>query len=109
MEYSHPVNRAEVLKRVAARGVAAEAEIGAVSRLLYVQLLSSLQRGQTVEVPGFGIFGTRVAGVKKIRKIPYFQPSPDLARRANARFRDLKPLVVGSYRQVPAAGEVEYR
>lgn len=103
------MNRADVLKRVADRGVAGEAEIGAVSRLLYVHLLSSLQRGQTVEIPGFGTFGTRVAGVKKIRKIPYFQPSTELARRANARFRDLKPLVTGSYQQVAAPGDLEYR
>ncbi len=109
MEQSDSVNRAEILKRVVDRGVAGEAEIGAVSRLLYVQLLSSLQRGQTIEIPKFGIFGTRVAGVKRIRKIPYFQPSTELARRANARFRDLKPLVIGSYRQVPASGDVEYR
>ncbi len=103
------MNRADVLKRVTDRGVAREDEIGTVSRLLYVQLLSALQRGQTVEIPGFGTFGTRVAGVRKIRKIPYFEPSPELSRRANARFRDLKPLVVGSYQEVPGPGEVEYR
>lgn len=103
------MNRAEVLKRVVDRGVAGEAEIGTVSRLLYAHLLSSLQRGQTVEIPGFGIFGTRVAGVKKFRKIPYFQPSSELAGRANARFRDLKPLVTGSYQPVPATGDVDFR
>lgn len=103
------MNRADVLQRVVERGVAGEAEIGAVSRLLYVQLLSSLQRGLTVEIPRFGTFGTRVAGVKKIRKIPYFEPSPELAERANARFRDLKPLVIGTYEQVPAFGDVEFR
>jgi septal ring-binding cell division protein DamX len=109
MEQPDPVNRADVLKRVVERGVAGEAEIGVVSRLLYVQLLSSLQRGLTVEIPGFGTFGTRVAGVKKIRKIPYFEPSPELAERANARFRDLKPLVIGTYERVPAFGDVEFR
>jgi cell division septation protein DedD len=103
------VNRADILKRVIERGVAGEADVGAVSHLLYVQVLSSLQRGLTVEIPRFGTFGTRVAGVKRIRKIPYFQPSPELAERANARFRDLRPLVVGSYEQVREGGGVEFQ
>lgn len=103
------MNRADILKKCVERGVAAEAEIASVSRLFYVHLLSALQRGQNVEVPRFGTFGTRVAGVKKIRKIPYFEPAPELAERANQRFKDLKFLLIGTYEQVPAFGEAEFK
>jgi cell division protein FtsN len=88
--------------------VAAETDIGAVSRLFYVHLLSALQRGQNVEVPRFGTFGTRIAGVKKIRKIPYFESAPELTGKANQRFRDLKYLLIGTYQQIPAFGEAEF-
>jgi cell division septation protein DedD len=102
------MNRADILKKCVERGVAGETEIGSVSRLFYVHLLSALQRGQNVDVPKFGTFGTRVAGVKKIRKIPYFEPAPELAEKANQRFRDLKYLLIGTYEQVPAFGEAEF-
>ncbi len=103
------MNRADILRKCVERGVAGEAEVSSVSRLFYVHLLSALQRGQNVEVPKFGTFGTRVAGVRKIRKIPYFEPAADLAEKANQRFRDLKHLLVGTYEQVPAFGEAEFR
>jgi len=102
------VNRADILRRCVERGVAAETDIGAVSRLFYVHLLSALQRGQNVEVPRFGTFGTRIAGVKKIRKIPYFEAAPELTEKANQRFRDLKYLLIGTYQQIPAFGETEF-
>jgi cell division protein FtsN/nucleoid DNA-binding protein len=108
MEQQNSVNRADILRKCVEQGVGSEEEIGSVSRLFYVQMLSALQRGQTVEVPGFGIFGTRVAGVKKIKKIPYFEPSLELADRANERFRELKCLLVGTYHQIPASAEAEF-
>ncbi len=91
------------------RGVAGETEVGAVSHLFYVYLLSALQRGQRVEVPNFGTFGTRVAGVKRTRKIPYFEPEQDLARKVNQRFENLRSLVTGKYIVTPQAGDTEYR
>ncbi len=102
------MNRADILRKCVERGVAAETDISAVSRLFYVHLLSALQRGQNVEVPRFGTFGTRIAGVKKIRKIPYFEPAPELTEKANQRFRDLKYLLIGTYQQIPAFGEAEF-
>jgi cell division septation protein DedD len=102
------VNRADILRKCVERGVAGETEISSVSRLFYVHLLSALQRGQNVEVPRFGTFSTRVAGVKKIRKIPYFEPAAEMAEKANERFRELKYLLVGTYEQIPAFGEAEF-
>ena len=102
------MNRADILRKCVERGVAVEADISAVSRLFYVHLLSALQRGQNVEVPRYGTFGTRIAGVKKIRKIPYFEAAPELTEKANQRFRDLKYLLIGTYQQMPAFGEAEF-
>ena len=102
------MNRAEILRKCVEQGVASEGEIESVSRLFYVQLLSGLQRGQAVEMPGFGSFGTRVAGVRAIRKIPYFEPSSELAERANRRFRDLRSLLIGTYEQISAHPNAEY-
>ncbi len=102
------MNRADILRKCVERGVAAEADISAVSRLFYVHLLSALQRGQNVEVPRYGTFGTRIAGVKKIRKIPYFEAAPELTEKANQRFRDMKYLLIGTYQQIPAFGETEF-
>ena len=103
------MNRSDILKKCVDRGVAGETEVGAVSHLFYVYLLSALQRGQRVEVPNFGTFGTRVAGVKRTRKIPYFEPEQELARKVNQRFENLRSLVTGKYVLTPQAGDTEYR
>jgi cell division protein FtsN len=97
------MNRSDILKKCVDRGVAGETEVGAVSHLFYVYLLSALQRGQRVEVPNFGTFGTRVAGVKRTRKIPYFEPEQELARKVNQRFENLRSLVTGKYVLTPQA------
>jgi nucleoid DNA-binding protein len=102
------MNRTDILRKCVDRGIAGETEVGAVSHLFYVYLLSALQRGQRVEVPGFGTFGTRIAGVRKVRKIPFFEPERELAEKVNSRFKELKYLVVGKYDQIPALGEAEY-
>jgi nucleoid DNA-binding protein len=102
------MNRTDILRKCVDRGVAGETEVGAVSHLFYVYLLSALQRGQRVEVPGFGTFGTRVAGVRKVRKIPFFEPERELGEKVNSRFKELKYLVVGKYDQIPAMGEAVY-
>lgn len=103
------MNRSDILKKCVERGVAGETEVGAVSHLFYVYLLSALQRGQRVEVPNFGTFGTRVAGVKRTRKIPYFEPEAELGRKVNQRFENLRSLVTGKYVVTPQAGDTEYR
>lgn len=103
------MNRSDILKKCVERGVAGETEVGAVSHLFYVYLLSALQRGQRVEVPNFGTFGTRVAGVKRTRKIPYFEAEQDLARKVNQRFENLRSLVTGKYVVTPQAGDTEYK
>ncbi|MBP1646756.1 MAG: hypothetical protein H6Q30_201 [Bacteroidetes bacterium] len=103
------MNRSDILKKCVDRGVAGETEVGAVSHLFYVYLLSALQRGQRVEVPNFGTFGTRVAGVKRTRKIPYFEPEQELARKVNQRFENLRSLVTGKYVVTPQAGDAEYK
>ena len=95
------MNRSEIQQRCFKRGVAGETEIGTVSQLFYSYLLSALQRGQSVEVPGFGTFGTRVAGIKKVRKVPFFEPSAGLAEKGNERFKDFKYLIVGQYELHP--------
>ena len=102
------MNRADILRKCVEQGVAGEGEIESVSRLFYVQLLSGLQRGQAVELPGFGSFGTRIVGVRTIRKIPFFEPSSELAERANERFRDLRSLLIGTYEQISALPNAEY-
>jgi cell division protein FtsN/nucleoid DNA-binding protein len=103
------MNRSDILKKCVDRGVAGETEVGAVSHLFYVYLLSALQRGQRVEVPSFGTFGTRVAGVKRTRKIPYFEPEQDLSSKVNQRFENLRSLVTGKYVVTPQAGDAEYK
>ncbi len=91
------MNRTEIDQKCIGRGVGGAADVGAVSQLFYVYLLNALQRGQSVDVPGFGTFGTRLAGTKKVRKVPYFEPSPALAEKANERFKDLEYFIVGEY------------
>ena len=103
------MNRADILKECVDRGVATESEVGSVSHLFYVYLLSALQRGQRVEVPNFGTLGTRVAGVKKLRKLPYFEPEPDLAEKVNERFKGLKYLVIGKYEPKHSFGDAEFK
>lgn len=102
------MNRDDLLKKCVDRGVADETSVGTVSHLFYVYLLSALQRGQRVEIPNFGTFGTRVVGVKRARKMPYFEPEKELADKVNDRYAELKYLVLGRYELIPALGEEEY-
>lgn len=102
------MNRDDLLRKCVDRGVADETSVEAVSHLFYVYLLSALQRGQRVEIPNFGTFGTRVIGVKKARRMPYFEIERDLADKVNERFRQLKTLVVGRITTVPTLAEEEY-
>jgi hypothetical protein len=99
----------ELLKKCVDRGVADESSVGAVSHLFYMYLLSALQKGQRVEVPNFGTFGTRVVGVKRARKMPFFEPDVDLADKVNERYKSLKYLVLGKYDLVAAVEETEYK
>lgn len=103
------MNREDLLKKCVDRGVADETSIGTVSHLFYVYLLSALQKGQRVEIPAFGTFGTRVVGVKRARRMPFFEPEQELADKVNERYRDMKYLVVGKYDLIPAFGEEEYK
>jgi nucleoid DNA-binding protein len=98
----------ELLRKCIDKGVADEGTVSAVSHLFYVFLLSALQKGQRVEIPDFGTFGTRVTGVKRTRKIPYFEPDVDLAYRVNERYREMKYVVVGRYQEVPVVGDTTY-
>jgi nucleoid DNA-binding protein/septal ring-binding cell division protein DamX len=102
------MNREDLLKKAVDRGVADETSVGTVSHLFYVYLLSALQRGQRVEIPNFGTFGTRVVGVKRARKMPYFEPEKELADKVNDRYTELKYLVLGKYELIAALGEEEY-
>jgi cell division protein FtsN/nucleoid DNA-binding protein len=102
------MNREDLLKKCVDRGVADETSVGTVSHLFYVYLLSALQRGQRVEVPNFGTFGTRVVGVKRARKMPYFDPGDELSAKVNSRYVELRSLLLGKYELSPAAGEEEY-
>jgi cell division septation protein DedD len=103
------MNRDDLLQKCIDRGVADEASVSSVSHLFYVYLLSALQRGQRVEIPNFGTFGTRVVGVKRARRMPFFEVEQELAQKVNERYRQLKFLVVGRYEYVPASGEEEYK
>ncbi len=103
------MNRDDLLKKCADRGVADQGSIEAVSHLFYVYLLSALQKGQRVEVPNFGTFGTRVVGVKRARKMPYFEVEKELADKVNDRYRELKHLVIGRYELSPVIGDEEYK
>ncbi len=103
------MNRDDLLKKCADRGVADQGSIESVSHLFYVYLLSALQKGQRVEVPNFGTFGTRVVGVKRARKMPYFETEKEFADKVNDRYRELKYLVVGKYELSPVPGDEEYR
>jgi SPOR domain len=102
------MNREDLLKKCVDRGVADETSVGTVSHLFYVYLLSALQRGQRVEVPKFGTFGTRVVGVKRARKMPYFEVEKEFSEKVNERFLELKYLVLGKYELIPALEEEEY-
>lgn len=102
------MNRDDLLKRCVDRRVAHETSVVAVSHLFYVYLLSALKKGQQVEVPNFGTFGTNMVGVKRQRRMPFFEVERDLADRVNERYRNLKTLLVGKYELVPSEGEVEY-
>ncbi len=93
------MTRDELLRKCVDRGVADETSVSAVSHLFYVFLLSALQRGQRVEIPDFGTFGTRLVGVKRSKKIPYFEPDIDLADQVNERYRELKYVVVGKFEE----------
>lgn len=102
------MNREELLKRCVDRRVAHETSIVAVSHLFYVYLLSALKKGQRVEVPNFGTFGTHVVGVKRQRRMPFFEVEEELANKVNERYRNLKTLLIGRYEMIPVEGEVEY-
>lgn len=102
------MNREDLLTKCVDRGVADETSVGTVSHLFYVYLLSALQKGQRIEIPNFGTFGTRVVGVKRARKMPYFEVEKELADKVNDRYRELKYLVLGKYDLIPALGEEEY-
>jgi septal ring-binding cell division protein DamX len=93
------MTRDELLRKCVDRGVADESTVSAVAHLFYVFLLSALQRGQRVEIPDFGTFGTRVIGVKRTKKIPYFEPDPDLANQVNEAYSEMKYVVVGRYEE----------
>jgi cell division protein FtsN len=94
------MNRDDLLKKCVDRGVADEGSVEAVSHLFYMYLLTALQKGQRVEVPNFGTFGTRVVGVKRLRRMPFFEVEKELAERVNERYRDLRYLMVGRYEMV---------
>lgn len=102
------MNRDDLLKRCVDRRVAHETSVVAVSHLFYVYLLSALKKGQQVEVPNFGMFGTHMVGVKRQRRMPFFEVERDLADKVNERYKNLKTLLVGKYELLPAEGEVEY-
>ncbi len=102
------MNREELLKRCVDRRVAHETSVVAVSHLFYVYLLSALKKGQRVEVPNFGTFGTHVVGVKRQRRMPFFEVEEELANKVNERYRNLKTLLIGRYEMIPVEGEVEY-
>lgn len=102
------MNRDDLLKRCVDRRVAHETSVVAVSHLFYVYLLSALKKGQRVEVPNFGTFGTHIVGVKRQRRLPFFEVENDLADKVNERYRNLKPLVVGRFELTPVENEVEY-
>jgi hypothetical protein len=93
------MTREELLRKCVDRGIADESTVSAVSHLFYVFLLSALQRGQRVEIPDFGTFGTKVVGVKRMKKIPFFEPDLDLANQVNERYREMKYVVVGKYEE----------
>ncbi|MBI5472872.1 MAG: SPOR domain-containing protein [Ignavibacteriae bacterium] len=103
------MNRDDLLKRCVDRRVAHETSVVAVSHLFYVYLLSALKKGQRVEVPNFGTFGTHVVGVKRQRRMPFFEVENDLADKVNERYRNLKTLLVGTYELQPAEAETEYK
>ncbi|MGA9115430.1 MAG: SPOR domain-containing protein [Bacteroidota bacterium] len=102
------MNRDDLLRKCVERGVADEGSIEAVSHLLYVYLLSALQKGQRVEIPQFGTFGTRVAGLKRTRRVPFFEPDLELAQKVNERYGRLRSLVIGTYELKAAPGDREY-
>jgi nucleoid DNA-binding protein len=102
------MNRDDLLKRCVDRRVAHETSVVAVSHLFYVYLLSALKKGQRVEVPNFGTFGTHIVGVKRQRRMPFFEVENELAEKVNERYKNLKTLLVGKYELVPVQGEVEY-
>jgi cell division protein FtsN len=102
------MNRDDLLKRCVDRRVAHETSVVAVSHLFYVYLLSALKKGQQVEVPNFGTFGTRMVGVKRQRRMPFFEVERELADLVNERYRNLKTLLVGKYDLIPAETEAEY-
>jgi septal ring-binding cell division protein DamX len=102
------MNRDDLLKKCVDRGVADEAIVGTVSHLFYVYLLSALQKGQRVEIPNFGTFGTRVVGVKRARKMPFFEAEKELADKVNERYSELRYVVLGKYELTPALGDEEY-
>ena len=102
------MNRDELLKRCVDRRVAHETSVVAVSHLFYVYLLSALKKGQRVEVPNFGTFGTHIVGVKRQRRLPFFEVENDLADKVNERYRNLKPLVVGRFELSSVDAETEY-
>ncbi len=102
------MNRDDLLKRCVDRRVAHETSVVAVSHLFYVYLLSALKKGQRVEVPNFGTFGTRIVGVKRQRRLPFFEVENELADKVNERYRDLTPRVVAKYELIPFEDDIEY-
>ncbi len=102
------MNRDDLLKRCVDRRVAHETSVVAVSHLFYVYLLSALKKGQRVEVPNFGTFGTHIVGVKRQRRMPFFEVENDLADKVNERYKNLKTLLVGKFELTTVDEEIEY-
>jgi nucleoid DNA-binding protein len=102
------VKRDDVVRRCADRGVADSATVGKVYDGLRDFLAAALQRGQDVHVPSFGTFTTRIAGARKVRRVPAFEPEENLADEANERFREMKYLLLGTYDQTTSFTGKEY-
>ena len=66
---------AEVAGRVAARTGVPEGEARVVVRTVLQAILGGLARGDTVQIRGFGTFGTRLA---RGRRRPFFRPAKRL-------------------------------
>jgi cell division septation protein DedD len=102
------VNGQEIVARCVERGIALESSVTAVYGLFGNFLRSAVQRGQSIEVPEFGTFSVRLTGTTRTVKVPVFEPADALAGKTNEKLGHLKPLVIGSVTETPAAVEREY-